>query len=159
MKSTQAYQALFAEFNGDKWDSVQSAFADVDQTMAEWICPGFIADVDPRPGEPPPGCILWYGNHILACKEGYLVAVRTSNNTSESIHRPLPGIAEVIDGLNDVTERFLATLRDMDDEFLSRNVSGTTMTVASYLNMAVRHEIWHAGQVALLKRLYKYRER
>src|SRR5436190_442047 len=31
------------------------------------------------------------------------------------------------------------------------------MSVAKFLRMVVRHEVWHAGQVAVIRRLYRLR--
>jgi DinB superfamily len=140
-------------------ESLHSALKDVSSTEASWQDSSYA--VEPLvQGLPEPGTICWHVAHLEHCARHYTAILRGRPLADEPVTLP-PGMAE----LSELTERLerarrlfrteIENLSDMDlQAFCARG-----MNVAEFLRMAIRHEAWHAGQIAVIRRLYRQRSR
>ena len=82
-------------------------------------------------------------------------------NRPKDVTSPPPPEAHSVAEAVDYIKKFRAELRDvfesLTEEQLEEPVSGDR-TVAQLLRMLPRHDSWHTGQIAMLRRLYGARE-
>jgi uncharacterized damage-inducible protein DinB len=62
--------------------------------------------------------------------------------------------AEALRRLDDSHERLLRTVAGLDDSALAEKVAGEDYSTRSLLEGLVRHHVYHAGQIALLKKSF-----
>ena len=132
-----------------------------DLSEEDWLWP---------PG-PNLGQIAWQVGHIAVAEHG-LILVRCAQQpvleeSFLSLFRPgstpssgaegYPSIAELRDKMDSIHQRALQIVRQLDDSDLQTEPAGkphpmfTTKTGA--IQMAASHEAFHAGQIALIRRL------
>ena len=63
------------------------------------------------------------------------------------------GWSDALRGLDDAAQHLLATIGALDDAALDRKVPGKSYHADHMLHGIVQHTAYHAGQIALLKRL------
>jgi uncharacterized damage-inducible protein DinB len=62
--------------------------------------------------------------------------------------------AETLRQLDDCHERLLRTVAGLDDSVLPEKVAGKDYSTRFLLDGVVRHHVYHAGQIALLKKSF-----
>jgi uncharacterized damage-inducible protein DinB len=62
--------------------------------------------------------------------------------------------AETLRRLDDCHERLLRTVAGLDDSALPETVPGKDYSIRFLLDGVVRHHVYHAGQIALLKKSF-----
>lgn len=151
---------LYDAVHNDRWDSFLSVLDGVDEEMAHWVPGAYSFDLLNEEGWPANGSILWFGNHILACKTGYLHTVCAMDGPL-----PEPEYAFVTDlaGLRAAAvalhASFIACLAGLPDARFADPVDTGGTSLADHLSNAIRHEAWHSGQMAVIRRLYRWQQR
>jgi uncharacterized damage-inducible protein DinB len=152
--------SLYNAVHSDRWDSFLSVLDGVDEEMARWVPEAYSFDLVIEEGWPANGSILWFGNHILACKTGYLHTVCAMDGalpepeyTFETILAGLRGAAVALHAA------FIARLAGLPDSRFGDPVDTDGTTLADHMSNAIRHEAWHSGQMAVIRRLYRWQQR
>lgn len=60
--------------------------------------------------------------------------------------------ANALEHVNSVHRNFIETVSQLSDKNLDENVSGKDCSIRFMLREAVRHHVYHTGQIALLKK-------
>lgn len=139
-----------------KWESLDNVLKDVSEEEAHYQSPIY-SDEPTWPGEVPSGTILWYLQHLAQCYIYYrrLIIERPANITD--IEAPS---ANTIEEARSNLLKYRAELRDLiatlrEEELEEKIFNG--LTVAGIIRMMARHDGWHTGQIAVARRLYRYR--
>jgi hypothetical protein len=106
-------------------------------------------------GLPKPGTIRWQVAHLEHCARHYTEILRKRPIAREPVTPP-PGIddfAELINRLERARQEEIQQLSEADLD--APCVRG--MCVAQFVRGIIRHEAWHAGQLAVIRRLYRQR--
>jgi DinB superfamily len=107
-------------------------------------------------GLPEPGTIRWHVAHLEHCARHYTAILRERPIGTEPLTPP-PGIADLPE-LIDRLGRARRLLREEIEKLSDIDLEGeclSQMNVAEFLRMVIRHEAWHAGQIAVIRRLYR----
>jgi len=137
------------------WEGFCSSFEKCTQDEADWVSPAY-AEEKSDAGWPPTGSILWHLNHVGACKQTY--AWQISNPTKESGEPDwavCPKIEELVASLQRVNGEFIRACNAANRKSKIMGKGGHTFD--QFIGIALRHETWHAGQIALIRRLYLHR--
>ena len=145
----------------DSWshgcESLRSVLQDVSSEEPSWQHCSYAAE--PLVEDlPQPGTIRWHVAHLEHCARHYAAVVRERPTEHEPTTAP-PGIAEIgelIDRLEHARRLFRSAIENMDDTDL-QGPCARGMDVAEFLRMVIRHETWHAGQIVVIRRLYRQR--
>ena len=139
-----------------RWESLTAALNGITDEEAAFQHPIY-SDVEREEGHPPSGSILWHLVHLAHCYRHYVSAIKRRPDAPEEFPPPEASLlAEAISNL----ERYRLELRtaiasvpeeELDDEVFNYK------TVAQLARMTVRHDAWHASQIAIAKRLYRMR--
>jgi len=135
------------------WEGFRSSFGGCNQTEAEWVAPCY-EGVEMEMGWPKAGSILWHLNHVGACKAAYtwdlLHPVEVENKSTWNVIFEMANLATV---LNDVNDSFVLATKSFSYNGKIMGKGGHEF--GEYIGICLRHEIWHAGQIALIRRMYK----
>ena len=111
-------------------------------------------------GLPVPGTIRWHVAHLEHCARHYIEILRTRPLAHEPA-TPSPGIADLAELINRL-ERARRLLREEIQRLTEMDLDtpcARGMDVGEFVRMTIRHETWHAGQIAVVRRLYGRRNR
>jgi uncharacterized damage-inducible protein DinB len=106
-------------------------------------------------GLPMPGTIRWHVAHLEHCARHYTEILRKRPLVHEPA-TPSPGItdlAELINRLEHARRLLREEIQRLSDVDLDTPCA-RGMNVGEFVRMAIRHETWHAGQIAVVRRLY-----
>ncbi len=147
----------------ETWDhrdeSVITALKHVAPDEALWQHPAYAAE-EQMPRMPAPGTILWQIAHLAHSAQHYAAILRR-RPVSEEPRTPPPSASRLSDLLASM-ERAHAELRAEMAGLSERDLSqecARGMDVEEFLRMVIRHATWHAGQIVVLRRLYRQRSR
>jgi len=133
------------------WESLTSVLDGVTEDEARWQAPCY-ADAAASESGPPPGTIRWQVTHLAHCKREYtarLLGDREARSPELPEH-PTATYEEDLASLGRAHLAERAAIAALSDEDL-------TTGVADFLTNIIRHDIWHGGQIALARRLYRGR--
>jgi len=143
----------------DSWahgcESLRSALQGVTAEESSWQHCSYAAEPLVE-GLPEPGTIRWHVAHLEHSARHYTAILRERPVEHEPITSPLE-IAEILESI-DRLERARRLLRVEIEKLSDLDLEAPCargMNVAEFLRMAIRHEAWHAGQIAVIRRLYK----
>lgn len=141
-----------------KWESLEGyTLKDITEEEALYQHPAY-KDEPLEEGHPPTGTVLYLLTHLYDVYRYYTMVVI---NRPKDVTSPPPPEAHSVAEAVDYIKKFRAELRDvfesLTEEQLEEPVSGDR-TVAQLLRMLPRHDSWHTGQIAMLRRLYGARE-
>jgi hypothetical protein len=152
--------ALVLQVFDDTWSHKCKSLRSVLQVTSEessWQDPAYVAEPLVQ-GLPEPGTIRWQVAHLEHCARHYTEILRERPVVDEPLTPP-PGTAdlsELIDRLEGARRLLRQEIERLSDVDLHTPcVRG--LSVAEFLRMAIRHEAWHAGQLAVIRRLYRQR--
>jgi hypothetical protein len=141
-----------------KWESLSAALEGVTEEEAAWQAPCYAKE--PREeGWPAPGTIRWQVAHVAHCKRHYTMFLRAPGSTERPPappHVPVASFAEDVDELREAHAGQRGAILALRDDQLPLPV-GNGMPLGEFLAMAVRHDTWHASQIAVARRLYRNR--
>ncbi|MDJ0972990.1 MAG: DinB family protein [Planctomycetota bacterium] len=138
------------------FESIRSALDGVTDDEAYWQADAY-ADEDVEDGWPAPGTIAWQVAHLAHCKRHYAEFVRTraaAEPPPVEPRTPLATFAEERAALDAAHAAQRAAIAAVDDADLTRVACGH-VALGAFLAMATRHDAWHAGQIAVARRLYR----
>lgn len=142
---------LAADSWSHPWEGFRTAYAHCSQDGLDWVSSLYDGEPD-EPDWPRRGTISWNLNHVGACKEEYTWDIRhptcADNPCQWRVHRNRTSLFEALERVH---EDFLEACRLADPAVAIAGKGGQTL--AAYVGIAVRHEIWHAGQIAMLHRM------
>ena len=131
------------------WESLAPLLESVTEEEAVWQASCY-RDITPDAGWPPPGSIHWHVAHLASCKRDYTAEVRGQTLLPRA---PAPSFAQSVLDLRRAHAQQREALCAITDDQLDRPLPNG-MALAEFLTSTIRHDIWHAGQVAAARRLY-----
>ena len=134
-----------------KWESLQGALEGVTEEEAAWQAPCY-AKEEREEGWPPPGTILWQVAHIAHCKRYYRKVILHAGEERPPVdaRTPLATLAEELAALTEAHRAQRDAIASLTDEELQEH--------ADFLTHTIRHDTWHAAQIALARRLHRKRQ-
>ena len=139
-----------------KWESILAALDQTTEEEALWQPPGYDVDVVNK-GCPRNGSVLWQITHIAASKRGYLEFIkhRASRRVPYSSRTPECSFAAEMEYLKKTQAELRDTLSHLTDIDLVEEVlwCEETLPLYQYVNMIIRHDLWHAGQIRAVRSL------
>ncbi len=138
------------------WESIMSALEGVSEEEAVFQHPAFSEEVS-EAGLPLPGTVLWYVTHLAACYRMYKAAIELRPGAPPEIEQVPSSLSAAIADLKqtrDELRHVIANLseHELDDELHWGN------SIVDLVRGIVRHDAWHGGQIAIVRRLYRMRE-
>jgi uncharacterized damage-inducible protein DinB len=153
----------FLQAFDDSWshesESLRSVLQNVTSEESSWQIPSYAAERLVE-GLPKPGTIRWHLAHLEHCARHYTAIIRDRPIGHEPLTPP-PGIVdlrELIDQLERARRSLRAEIEKLSELDLEADCA-REMNVAEFLRTVIRHEAWHAGQIAVIRRLYRQRGR
>src|SRR5881227_1346524 len=128
-------------------ESLDSILADVTSEESEWQHAAYSGETLVQ-GLPEPGTIRWHVAHLEHCARHYAEILRTRPVTHEP-PTPPPGVADLpqlIHRLEGARRSLRTEIERLSDADLDAPCV-REMSVAKFLRMVVRHEVWHAGRL------------
>lgn len=145
----------------DTWshqcESLRSVLEGVTSEESLWQSPAYMAEPLVE-GLSAPGTIRWQVAHLEHCARHYSEILRKRPIAVEPTTAP-PGMIE----LPELIKRLESARRFLREEIQRLNEVDLEapctceMNVGEFVRMVVRHEAWHAGQLAVIRRLYRHR--
>jgi|GEM_PF-1990895 len=141
------------------YDSVLSALKGVTASESAFQHPCY-AMVPADANMPPAGTILWQMAHLSVCKQMYARVLQENLGLQvpETIEPRKHTAAILLHELRIAHSRLRSTIAALRDEDLSRQLpesTGYAGRVDAFIRTINRHDSWHAGQIALARRLFK----
>ncbi|MHC4850129.1 MAG: DinB family protein [Planctomycetota bacterium] len=133
------------------WESLMSVLSGVTEEEARWQAACY-ADAAAPESAPPPGTIRWQVTHLAHYKREYTARL-LGDREAQSLELPENSTATYEQDLAYLRRAHLAeraAIAALSDEDL-------TPDLADFLTNIIRHDIWHGGQIALARRLYRGR--
>lgn len=140
------------------YESVTSALDGVTDDEAFWQAPCYVGEAREE-GWPEPGTIAWQVAHLAHCKRHYAAHCRRAGAGERPPVTPWEPRASFA-GLRAALAAAHAEQREaiagLGDEGLDLT-AGNGMPFREFLAMCVRHDTWHAAQIAVGRRLWRTR--
>jgi DinB superfamily len=147
----------------DTWSQQRESLRSIPQGVTSeesmWQDPAYAAEPFVQV-LPEPGTILWQVAHLEHCARHYTEILRKRPIAREPATPP-PGIAELSELINRL-ERARRLLREEIQRLSEADLDSPCargMSVGVFVRGVIRHEAWHAGQLAVIRRLYRQRNR
>lgn len=140
----------------DPFESIDSALDGVTEEQAFRIPVGY-ANEEREDGWPAPGTIAWQIAHVTHCKRHYTDCFRSMGKGAIPPVRPwteVTSLAELRALLEEAHREQLAALGALTDDQLDAEVRDGT-SLAEFATMTIRHDAWHASQIAVARRLLR----
>lgn len=141
------------------WESWRPSLDEVAEDEAYWQS-SIYAGEPVEDGWPPPGTVVWHVAHLAHCKRYYAKALagRAAAEMPDADARaPLADFAGELAALDAAHDRQRAVIRALRDDDLQAPVCGQR-PVLDFVLSTTRHDTWHGGQIAVLRRAYRERE-
>lgn len=142
----------------DTWyhedESLHGILAGVTSDEASWQHPAYGQERG-MVGLPPPGTILWHLAHLEHSARHY-GSILERRPLEDEPRTPPPGASSLDELLTELASAqavLRAQIEDLSDQDLVRPCA-RGMDVGEFARMILRHETWHAGQIAVIRRLY-----
>ncbi len=156
MSELRAFLQSFDDAAGHAYESLTYALDGLDPVSA-FQQPAPYAQEEPEEGWPLPGSIAWQLAHLTHCKRYYTQHLERvlSGSDDAPVAQPwtpietLAGLRAAWQESHDAERSAIARL---GPEHLD-TIAGNGMTVREFLSMIIRHDIWHASQIAVARRL------
>jgi uncharacterized damage-inducible protein DinB len=149
--------AAFDAAESDPWESIENAIKGLTEEEAAYQHISFSKETT-EAGAPLPGTVLWYLVHLAECYEQYStwILVRPEH-PGEGPKLSANTVADALSLLRDSRAKLRATLANLEESRLDDKLKGGR-TVADLLRASIRHDCWHGGQIAVVRRLYRNRD-
>jgi len=138
-----------------RWESLHPILVDITDHEASWQHQAYTGEHDPM-GLAEPGTIRWHVGHLEQNARRYVHILR-SRPVAKNPEIPAPAlinIRDMVDRFQHVRNELRAEIAQIHDADLDDPCRGE-MTVAEFVRMVIRHETWHAGQIVVIRRLYR----
>ena len=149
-------EVVLLQFDGawsHDWESLRSALEGLSEEEANWQAPCYRSETAAG-GWPLPGSVRWQVAHVAHYKREYAARLGSDPEAGspDLPHRPSMSFAEDLAELHAAHAAQRTAIERLDPGAL-------TPAVAEFLSNTIRHDSWHAGQIAIARRLYRERER
>lgn len=139
-----------------RWESLTTALNGVTEEEAAFQHPIY-SDVEREESHPPSGSILWHLVHLAHCYRHYVSSIELRPKQGEDYPPPeANSLAEAISNLKLYRAELRNAIASVPEEQLDDEIFNYK-TVAQFARMTVRHDAWHASQIAIARRLYRMR--
>jgi hypothetical protein len=148
---------VFDDTWSHKCESLRSVLQGITSKESSLQDPAYASE--PRiAGLPEPGTICWQLAHLEHCARHYTQILRDRPVAHEPLTPPpgtanLPELIRRLEEARGLLREEIERLREV--ELDAPCVRG--MSVAEFVRIAIRHEAWHAGQLVIVRRLYRQR--
>ena len=153
-----SFLRMFDDGWGHPFESFVEALEGVTAEEAAWQAPCYAGE-EREEGWPPPGTIAWQVAHVAHCKRYYTKLIRERAKPGRPDADPRPPCADFaaeraeLEAAHREQRDAIAAITDAD----LQDKVGNGMTLDEFLAMAIRHDIWHAAQIAVARRLFRTR--
>ena len=154
MSELDAYLQAFDDTWSHDWESIQTVLKGVSDDAAFWQAPAYAGEAREE-GWPAPGTIAWHVAHIAHCKRYYAQILRRVGEAGRPEAAPWveqSSFSDLLAVLRDAHADQRAAVAALADEQLALP-TGNDMSLREFLAMSTRHDAWHAGQIAVARRL------
>ena len=156
MQALDVHLAALDDAWSHEWESLSTVLEGVGEEEARRQAPAYAAQALEE-GWPPEGTILWHVAHLAHCKRYYagIVRARAQATAPESEPRvALPDFGAERAALEAAHAEQRAAYASIGDDDLTLEACGK-MPLGEFLSMTIRHDAWHAAQIAVLRRLHR----
>ncbi len=135
------------------WESLLTILDGVTEPEASWQAPCY-RDASADEHGTAAGSIRWHVRHLAQCKRGYALRLRGDRaaRTPDVDAKPSATWAE------DMTE-LRAAHEDQRRAIDELAADAMTTTDSDFITNNVRHDTWHGGQIALVRRMWRHHAR
>jgi hypothetical protein len=148
----------FDEVWSRKWESLQNVLEGVSDEEAHYQSPIY-ADEKHWLGEEKSGTILWFLQHLSQCYVHYRQMIENRPSQTPDPEPPQANTLEIaLKNLHLHRGELRESLVKIAEEGLKEKVYNG-LTAGSVYRLSIRHDNWHSGQIAVARRLYRYRDR
>ncbi|MFT4648723.1 MAG: hypothetical protein ACI9X4_001955 [Glaciecola sp.] len=155
------YLAMFDDAWSHSWESFSEVLKGVGEAEAAHV-PSMYAGEEPEAGWPAPGSILWQVAHVQHCKAYYTSLIEQRGTPpGNPAAEPCVSHASFADhqlALQSTHALQRAAIAALGREDMDQKV-GNGMALPEFLSMIIRHDIWHASQIAVGRRAWRERQR
>lgn len=146
--------ATFDETWAHRWESFALVMMDVDDEMARYQHSAYSSETDTEYNAKN-GSIIWHVAHLAHCHLQYADVI--TGRPEVPAEPPFPNVDTLQAALEQITlsrAKLRSAIESVSEGELADKVcSGDT--VAGYIQTFLRHDAWHFGQMAVVKRLYR----
>ena len=160
MRAIEAFLLHFEHAWQHPWESLAPLLENVSEEEARWTTPAY-GDISATFGLPA-GSIHWHVHHLTDCKLGYIAELARALDPgqpprSESPFNPCATFAEERERLRQVRQDEFDQIAALTDDALERTMRNGT-PIPHFLTATARHDVWHAGQIATMRRHFRARD-
>ena len=138
------------------WESLESVLNGIGDEEAAFRHPIY-SDTETEEHHPPSGTILWHLVHLADCYGWYKAVIEARPVRPEDTVGPEAyTLREAKENLLTWRAALRETIVNVPDDQLDEPIH-SGKTVASLTRMSIRHDAWHASQIAVARRLYRHR--
>ena len=149
MSRLETHLTHFDDAWNHDFESLTFALDGVSEEEGAWQPPCY-ADVPATEGWPAPGSIQWQVAHIAFYKREYAARIRGEGEPTPQPRTPDTRFEQDVAELHAahaVEREAIAALSDAE----------LTPELERFLAAIIRHDVWHAGQIAVARRLWRTR--
>jgi uncharacterized damage-inducible protein DinB len=155
MTQREEILASFDSALSHKWESLESALADATQEEASYQHPSYQNEPDEL-HYPKAGTILWHLVHLAHCYRHYRLRIlerplRPPEPEAPEARTLVEANRNLHEDRNELRIAIASMPEDAFDEQLDNGES-----VAQFIRNVIRHDSWHAAQIVVMRRLYRY---
>lgn len=155
-RKSEILAAFDDAWSDEKCESLTLALDGVTEEQAAYQHPIY-SEVEPKQGYPSSGTILWHVVHLAHCCRSYASTIeRRPEAPEECSPPPADSLARAILNLKRYRDALRTTIVSVPDDQLDDKVFDYD-SIAQLVRMSVRHDAWHAAQIAVVKRMYRMR--
>ena len=147
MRAVDVFLPQFDEAWRHEWESLMPVLEGVTEAEAAWQAPCYRGETG--------GSILWHVAHVAHCKRAY--TARILDRPGTPVESEPSSFADALRRLEESHAAQRDVIAALADEDLSRVLSNK-MPLDEYLTSIIRHDIWHAAQIAVARRLWRTRD-
>ena len=156
MSELAAFLRQFDDATSHAFESFDDVLHGVTEDEAFFQHAAYAAE-EREEGWPPPGSVAWQVAHVAHCKRYYTEILRRAGESDPpevTPWTPVATFAELRSALASAHAAQRAAMEALGDDRLDV-VAGNGMTFREFLSMTIRHDTWHAGQIAVARRLHR----
>jgi len=155
MSSLEQLLQMFDDAWSHKDESVKTVLNDVTAEEARWQHPAYSA-TDQMSGMPAAGSILWQVAHLEHSARHYAEILRLRPVANEPMTSPpkISTLSELLALMQQAHAGLRGQMTQLSESDLTRPCA-RAMTVEEFVRMVIRHDTWHAGQIAVGRRLFQ----
>jgi hypothetical protein len=111
----------------------------------------------PEENYPPAGTALWHLVHLAHCYKHYVNKIEYRPNQPPDILAPAAdSLLEAIQNLRTHRARLRETFAALPESAFDEPIANYP-SIAAFMRMVTRHDAWHSGQIAVVRRLFRTR--